>query len=133
RVVVLGPTGRNFAAGMSGGIAYVLDHHAYGGGDFDVRLNTEMVEAERLTDLNEIAELQAIIQRHLEYTGSTVAQGVLENWDELLPHFVKVMPTDYKRMLEAFAEVEAQGLSGDDAAMAAFELNKNDLARVTGN
>ncbi|MCB9148275.1 MAG: glutamate synthase large subunit [Caldilineaceae bacterium] len=133
RVVVLGPTGRNFAAGMSGGIAYVLDHHAYGGGDFDVRLNTEMVEAERLTDANEIAELQAIIQRHLEYTGSTVAQGVLENWDELLPHFVKVMPTDYKRMLEAFAEVEAQGLSGDDAAMAAFELNKNDLARVTGN
>ena len=129
RVVVLGETGRNFAAGMSGGIAYVLDTN----GDFATRCNGEMVHQEAVVDAEEIADLRELIQRHMEYTGSTVAEDVLNRWDETLPQFVRVIPKDYKRMLSAFAEVEAQGLSGEEAAMAAFELNKNDLSRVSGN
>ena len=74
-----------------------------------------------------------MIQKHQEYTGSTVAKRLLDNWDEGVPKFVKVIPHDFKRMMQAFAEVEAQGLSGDEAAMAAFELNKNDASRVSGN
>lgn len=129
RVVVLGESGRNFGAGMSGGIAYVLDES----GDFHSHYNDEMVGLETLSDLDEIIELKEMIQKHQEYTGSTVAQRLLENWDESVPKFVKVIPHDFKRMMQAFAEVEAQGLSGDEAAMAAFELNKNDASRVSGN
>ncbi len=129
RVVVLGQTGRNFAAGMSGGIAYVLDQE----GDFAVRCNQAMVDLERLEDAAEIAEVKAMVQTHAELTGSALAWRVLLRWDELVSQFVKVMPQDYKRMLEAFAEMEAAGLSGDEAVMAAFELNKNDQARVSGN
>lgn len=129
RVVVLGATGRNFAAGMSGGIAYVLDWN----GDFARRCNQEMVDLERIENPEEIAELRGMIQRHAEYTHSALGWRVLIRWDELLPQFVKVMPKDYKRMLDAFARVHAAGLSGEEAIMAAFELNKNDTARVSGN
>ena len=129
RVVVLGRTGRNFAAGMSGGIAYVLDK----AGDFSIRCNQEMVELEKLTDPEEIIEVKEMIERHVRYTQSSLGQAVLDDWDHSLAHFVKVMPKDYKRMLEAFAVVADQGLSGDEAVMAAFEQNKNDEARVSGN
>jgi glutamate synthase (ferredoxin) len=129
RVVVLGRTGRNFAAGMSGGVAYVLDWE----GDFKRRVNFEMVELEPVSAPDEIAELKAMIQRHAEHTDSELAWRILIRWDELLPKFVKVMPKDYKRVLKAFAEVEAQGLSGDEAVMAAFESNKRDASRVGGN
>ncbi|OUC09413.1 hypothetical protein RY27_02995 [Litorilinea aerophila] len=129
RVVVLGRTGRNFAAGMSGGIAYVLDED----GTFARRCNREMVDLEAVEDADEMAELEAMIRRHMEYTDSPVAKRVLAQWPDVVRQFVKVMPRDYKRMLEAFARVEAEGLSGDEAAMAAFELNKNDTARVSGN
>ena len=74
-----------------------------------------------------------MIERHFEYTESPVAERILADWAAYAPKFVKVMPRDYKRMLEAFAQVEAEGLSGDEAVMAAFEWNKNDLARVSGN
>ncbi|MEX2465949.1 MAG: glutamate synthase large subunit [Gemmatimonadota bacterium] len=119
-VAVLGPTGRNFAAGMSGGIAYVLDHD----GDFSLRVNPEMVELQRLEDarneetkaadarpdaqLSEVARdmlgqdasrLHRMLVRHERLTGSSRARTVLENWDEYLPRFVKVMPTDYRRAL----------------------------------
>jgi glutamate synthase (ferredoxin) len=97
RVVVLGKTGRNFAAGMSGGIAYVLDVE----GTFSIHLNKQMVELNRLEDTEEIAELKKLIERHAQYTGSTVAQQVLDGWSAMLPKFVKVMPKDYKRVLEA--------------------------------
>ncbi|MEE8141975.1 MAG: glutamate synthase subunit alpha, partial [Planctomycetota bacterium] len=96
RVVILGPTGRNFAAGMSGGIAYVWDT----AGDFRETCNLGMVELERLESEEEIAELKELIERHHRYTGSTVAEKVLSQWDSILPQFVKVMPTDYKRFLE---------------------------------
>ena len=129
RVVVLGKTGRNFAAGMSGGIAYVLDVD----GDFASRCNQDMVELETLTDANELAEVEHLVRRHHEYTDSAVAGRLLADWDNAVSKFVRVIPKDYKRMLAIFAEVEAAGLSGDDALMAAFERNSNDLSRVSGN
>jgi glutamate synthase (ferredoxin) len=85
------------------------------------RVNKEMVGLEALEDAAEIAEVKALVQTHADYTHSDLAWRVLIRWDELLPRFVKVMPKDYKRVLTAFAEVAAQGLSGDEAVMAAFE------------
>ncbi|MDA0789069.1 MAG: glutamate synthase large subunit [Proteobacteria bacterium] len=95
RVVVLGKTGRNFGAGMSGGIAYVWDTD----GTFASRCNSETLELEDLTDNADIAECRQLIENHLRYTGSVVAQAVLANWGSELASFVKVMPTDYKRVL----------------------------------
>jgi len=128
-VVVLGPTGRNFAAGMSGGIAYVLDET----NDFDRRCNKEMVYLERLEDVKEIEEIKELIRKHADYTRSSRARNILALWDEVVPKFVKVMPRDYKRMLQAMKRVQEAGLSGEEAVMAAFEENKRDLARVSGN
>ena len=133
RVVVLGPTGRNFGAGMSGGIAYVLDEGAHGGaGEFAQRCNRDMVVLERM-DPAEAAEVKAMIRRHVEATGSRRGAAVLSRWAELAPQFVKVMPRDYKRMLQAMRDVQRSGLSGEAAVMAAFELNKADVTRVSGN
>jgi len=96
-VVILGPTGRNFAAGMSGGVAYVwaLDREK-----FRLNCNLGMVELEDVVDEDDIAELKQLIELHQNYTESAVAADVLERWGETLPQFVKVMPTDYKRVLE---------------------------------
>ena len=130
-VIVLGATGRNFAAGMSGGVAYVLDL----AGDFNDRLNRDMVNTYELieSDNEEISKVHDQIEKHVEYTGSPRGRWILDNWNEILPKFVKVLPRDYERMLNAFRTVEEQGLSGDDAAMAAFEENQKDLSRVGGN
>jgi glutamate synthase (NADPH/NADH) large chain len=95
KVVVLGATGRNFAAGMSGGVAYVLDE----AGDFKRKCNLGMVELDPLDDHDDIAELKALIEKHAQYTGSTVAQRLLADWNGSLEKFVKVMPSDYKRVL----------------------------------
>jgi glutamate synthase (NADPH/NADH) large chain len=95
RAVILGPTGRNFAAGMSGGIAYVWDPH----GDFKSKCNMGMVLLEAVEDDDDIAELLDFISMHYKYTGSSVAQKFLEKWPELLDQIVKVMPVDYKRVL----------------------------------
>ena len=127
-VVVLGPTGRNFGAGMSGGIAYVLDEN----GDFRRHCNRDMVDLARM-DADDTAEVKKMIERHAEYTGSARARAVLANWSEVSRRFVKVMPRDYKRMLQALQDVRRTGLSGEAAIMAAFELNKADAARVSGN
>jgi glutamate synthase (ferredoxin) len=129
RVVVLGPTGRNFAAGMSGGVAYVLDVI----GDFPKRCNVAMVGLEKLTNPEEIQEVRAMVQRQAEYTNSERARNILRLWEEMVPKFVKVMPKDYKRVIEATRRVKESGLSGDEAIMAAFEQNARDLARVGGN
>ncbi|MEZ5277392.1 MAG: hypothetical protein R3F07_13515 [Opitutaceae bacterium] len=131
-VIVLGATGRNFGAGMSGGVAYILDLK----GDFISRqLNQDMVNTYGLIECenNEIARVREMIEKHVEYTGSPRGHWVLDQWTEILPKFVKVLPRDYERMLDAFRKVEEQGLSGDEAAMAAFEANMNDTARVGGN
>ncbi len=129
RVVILGSAGRNFGAGMSGGIAYVLDE----AGDFSGRLNTQMVVAERLEDPEEIADVRGMIERHLAYTGSARAAGVLEHWERTVRRFVKVIPKDYQRVLACIKRAHEQGLSGEEAVMAAFEENARDLARVSGN
>ncbi|HEX2954082.1 MAG TPA: glutamate synthase subunit alpha, partial [Bacillota bacterium] len=128
-VVVLGKTGRNFAAGMSGGVAYVLDEE----NDFDTRCNRDMVSLERLVEDEEIQEVKTMIERHVEYTGSDLAKRILAHWNAMIPKFVKVLPKDYARVLAAFKRVQAAGLSGDEATMAAFEENKRDLSRVSGN
>ena len=127
-VVVLGQTGRNFAAGMSGGIAYVLDEH----GGFPQRCNPEMVQLHQLEDPDEIAEVRGMIQRHAELTGSDRAWKVLTLWNELAPKFVKVYPNDYRRVLETQRRFKAQGLSDEEAIMAAFEENAHDTMRVGG-
>ena len=128
RVVVLGPTGRNFAAGMSGGIAYVLDET----GDFHLRCNQQMVGLEELAEEEEIEEIRQMIQRHAQYTQSQRAWKVLALWQEMAPKFVKVMPKDFKRMRQAIQRVQQAGLSGEEAVMAAFEENAKDVARVGG-
>ena len=128
-VVVLGRAGRNFGAGMSGGIGYVLDET----GDFAKRVNGQMVGIEKLEEPKEIATVRAMIQKHLDYTKSVRAKKILENWANFVPKFVKVMPKDYKRMLACIDRAQAQGLTGDEAIMAAFEENARDLSRVGGN
>jgi glutamate synthase (NADPH/NADH) large chain len=100
RVVVLGETGRNFGAGMSGGIAYVWDKQ----GTFERQCNKGTFELEPMTSDADIAELRTMIQNHKKHTQSTVADHILSHWDAELPHFVKVIPTDYKRVLQALAE-----------------------------
>ncbi len=129
RVVVLGRVGRNFAAGMSGGIAYVLDWN----GDFASRCNQEMVDLEPLDNPAEIQQVKDLIRRHQALTGSALAQRILADWEAMVARFVKVFPKDYKRMLLAIQEAEAHGLRGEEAIMMAFERNKSDPVRVTGN
>lgn len=104
RVVILGSTGRNFAAGMSGGIAYVLDKDY----DFESKVNTEMVELSSVEDPTEIAWLRGLIEDHHHYTGSELAARILLDFNRALPRFVKVLPTDYKRVLEAEAAAATQ-------------------------
>jgi glutamate synthase (ferredoxin) len=128
RVIVLGRTGRNFAAGMSGGIAYVLDE----AGDFPAHCNQEMVSLEKLKDADEIEMIWKLIQRHQAYTRSERAAKVLADWRKFVPKFVKVMPKDYQRVLESMKKVKELGLTGDEAVMAAFEENVRDVARVGG-
>jgi glutamate synthase (ferredoxin) len=128
RVVILGSTGRNFGAGMSGGVAYVLDDS----GEFNSRINKSMVSVESLDDVAEIAEVRAMIEKHRTYTKSDRAQQVLDAWERYLPRFVKVIPKDYKRMLAGIKRAEEQGLTGEDAIMVAFEENSRDAARMGG-
>ncbi len=128
RVVVLGPTGRNFAAGMSGGIAYILDES----GEFSRRCNHESVCLQPLVDQDEIDLVRSLIRRHASYTGSECAWKTLALWDDVLPRFIKVYPNDYRRVLETQQRVRDAGVSEDDAEMAAFELNARDLARAGG-
>jgi len=105
RVVVLGKTGRNFAAGMSGGIAYVLDTSEM----FQSRCNTEMVELESLDDPEDVQLVRSLIVRHVQYTGSELGSRVLESFEALQSLFVKVMPRDFKRVLNAQARAAAAG------------------------
>ena len=128
RVVVLGATGRNFAAGMSGGVAYVLDE----AGDFPTRCNQQMVGIENMTPRKpRKSALDDQAPRRL-HPAARRAFKVLALWDEMAPKFVKVMPKDYKRVLTALKKAEQDGLSGDEALNAAFEANARDVARIGG-
>ncbi len=124
RVVVLGSTGKNFAAGMSGGIAYVLDEK----GVFNRKCNKEMVELYKLESKEEAGQVREMIRKHFEYTGSLPAERVLQHWNDMLPLFVKVMPKDYGRMLKAISKMQNSGLSGDEALIAAFVENRGNPA-----
>ena len=107
RAIILGPTGRNFAAGMTGGIAYVLDE----ADAFPPLCNREFVELERLEEAEEIEFVRSMIERHMLATGSTVAKRVLDNWEVLTAKFVKVMPTDYKRAMAQLAKEQQEEVS----------------------
>jgi glutamate synthase (NADPH/NADH) large chain len=96
RTVVLGATGKNFAAGMSGGLAYVLDVN----GDFDYFCNMEMVELTLIEDNQDSIELHKLIENHYHYTQSPFAKRILENWDEYLKKFIKITPIEYKKVLQ---------------------------------
>ena len=113
RVVILGKTGRNFAAGMSGGVAYVLDE----AGDFARRCNMEMVDVEPLQAPDDVEEVKDLIKKHIEYTGSARARDILDAWDENQPRFAKVMPRDYKRALTAIEEAKEKGIPWEEAVM----------------
>ena len=119
RVVVLGPTGRNFAAGMSGGVAYVLDE----GRDFYLRLNKALVSMELVTEQHDIAELRGLIQAHADATGSPKAKRILDDFDAWLPKFKKILPHDYDRMLRTIARYEERGMSREQAQVEAFYAN----------
>ncbi|MCE0483154.1 MAG: glutamate synthase large subunit [Methylacidiphilales bacterium] len=127
-VVVLGPTGRNFAAGMSGGVAYVLDE----AGDFASHCNGSMVNLEKIADEEEAEQVRRLVKRHADQTGSQRAFKILAFWEEMMPRFVKVIPRDYQRVLQALKRAHDSGLSGDAAMEAAFEENSKDVARVGG-
>jgi glutamate synthase (NADPH/NADH) large chain len=114
RAVVLGPTGRNFAAGMSGGFAFVWDPHR----TLYLRLNREMVDLDPLDD-DDREWLRAVVTRHLEETGSAVAERILTGWWNNVRHFTKVFPKDYKRVLEAKRDAIERGIDVDEAIMAA--------------
>jgi glutamate synthase (ferredoxin) len=112
RAVILGKTGRNFAAGMSGGIAYVLDAD----GNFRTRCNPEMVDLEPLQDPEDLAALRELVENHVRHTGSTVGRRVLDRWAETVPKFVKVMPRDYKRALMEARQAQERPVPGAASA-----------------
>jgi glutamate synthase (NADPH/NADH) large chain len=116
RVVVLGPTGRNFAAGMSGGIAYVYDPH----GTFAAQVNYEMVDLEDLAS-DDVAWLQETIERHHALTQSAVADRIISKWASEAKHFRKVMPRDYKKVLTVIEAARAEGLNESDTAQRIME------------
>lgn len=118
RVVVLGKTGRNFAAGMSGGVAYVYDPENI----FSSRCNMELVEMSTLSEQNDISEVHNLIQKHIEYTGSEYAKNILDNFKA--DDFKRVMPIKYYKVISAIEKFKAEGLSDYDAQLAAFEANK---------
>ncbi|MGP7815820.1 glutamate synthase large subunit [Niallia sp. 01092] len=122
QVVVLGEVGKNFAAGMSGGVAYVLANDKE---DFKHHCNQEMILFESLEDANEVESVKELIAKHADQTNSIAAKQVLENWEKSVSQFVKVIPKDYKRMISHIQEGLNNGLSEEEAVMNAFENNSN--------
>ncbi|MDD2972068.1 MAG: glutamate synthase large subunit [Lachnospiraceae bacterium] len=120
RVVVLGKIGKNFAAGMSGGIAYVLDENS----DIYTRLNKEMVSSSEITSKYDVLELKDMITEHVAYTNSEKGKQILDNFGEYLPKFKKIIPHDYERMQKAIVQMEEKGLSAEQAQIEAFYGNK---------
>ncbi len=116
RVVVLGQTGKNFAAGMSGGIAYVLDAD----NDLYMKLNKEMVEFGPVSDKYDVMELKEIISEHVAYTNSEIGKQILDHFGEYLPKFKKIIPHDYKKMMNMIVQMEEKGLSSEQAQIEAF-------------
>ncbi|MCQ2451722.1 MAG: glutamate synthase subunit alpha, partial [Oscillospiraceae bacterium] len=116
RVVVLGETGKNFAAGMSGGIAYVLDEKS----DLYLRANKEIVELESVTGKADVMELKGLIEQHVKATGSEKGKLILEDFASWLPKFKKIIPNDYKRMQNMIVRMEERGFNSEEAQIEAF-------------
>jgi len=116
RAVILGPTGKNFAAGMSGGIAYVLDEHNC----LYRNLNKELVLMEKIESKVDQNELKEMLQKHVQYTGSVKAKNVLEHYEEYLPKFKKIIPADYKKLMHLTSTFEEQGMNREQAQIEAF-------------
>ena len=121
RAVILGPTGKNFAAGMSGGIAYVLDENH----DFYLRLNKELVTMTGVEEKHDIEELRSMIEKHVAATGSPKGKRILHDFVNFLPYFKKILPNDYSRMLGEISRFEEKGLSRDEAELEAFYSVQN--------
>lgn len=119
RVVVLGNTGKNFAAGMSGGIAYVLDEES----DLYLKLNKELVSSEAVTDKYDVVELKEMIEEHVRCTNSLKGRKILENFMEYLPKFKKIIPHDYRSMLQTIVQMQEKGLSSEQSQIEAFYAN----------
>ncbi len=120
--MILGSVGKNFAAGMSGGIAYVLDEQS----NLYTKTNKNMVSIEKVTSKYDVQELKTMIKEHVAYTNSTKGKQILDNFKEYLPQFKKIIPNDYKRMLSAIVKMEEKGLSSRQAQIEAFYMNKQD-------
>ena len=116
RVVILGDTGKNFAAGMSGGIAYVLDMRD----DLYLRTNKSLVSLELLTSKYDVMELKEMIEEHVRATGSVKGSEILAHFETYLPHFKKVMPNDFKKMQNLIAKMEERGMNSEQAQIEAF-------------
>ncbi len=119
RVVVLGNTGKNFAAGMSGGVAYVYDEN----NDFYLKVNKELVAVEEVEELSDVQELKAMIEEHVKETNSVKGKKILDQFDECLPKFKKIIPHDYRRVLHTIHAMEDKGYSKDQAEIEAFYVN----------
>lgn len=120
RVAILGKTGKNFAAGMSGGIAYVLDEDR----DLYMKLNKELIVSKEITSKSDAQELKTMIEEHVNATNSPKGKEILESFEEYLPKFKKILPKDYDRMLKSIASFQAKGLSYEEAQIEAFYENK---------
>ncbi len=116
RAVILGPTGKNFAAGMSGGVAYVYDENSC----LYRNLNKELVLMEKVEGRTDYEELKSMLEKHVKYTGSSKAKKILENYDDELKNFKKIIPADYKKLIATTTKFEEQGLSREDAQIEAF-------------
>ena len=116
RVAIIGKTGKNFAAGMSGGIAYVLDEDS----DLYQKVNKEMVSIEKLENKYDIEELREMIKDHVSYTNSVKGKEILDHFEEFIPKFKKIIPNDYKRMMNKVIQMEEKGLSSEQAQIEAF-------------
>ena len=116
RVVIIGKVGKNFAAGMSGGVAYVLDEN----NDLYMKTNKELVSTEELSNKYDVQELKKTLEEHVKYTNSVRGKEILENFEEYLPKFKKIIPYDYKKILNAIAKMEEKGLNPEQAQIEAF-------------
>ena len=119
RAVILGNVGKNFAAGMSGGIAYVLDEKS----DLYTKVNKNMVSIEKITSKYDVLELKELISQHVQYTNSQKGKAVLENFGDYLPKFKKIIPHEYERMQMLIVQMEEKGLSSEQAQIEAFYAN----------
>ena len=117
--VILGGTGKNFAAGMSGGIAYVLDENF----DLYTKLNKSLVDFTKVSDPDDVAQLRQLIEEHTAATNSVLGREILDHFDEFLPKFKKVIPHDYAKMMNSIRKFEAQGQSSEEARISAFHEN----------